>query len=184
MSEEFEIAERFYFSMLERELRTKNQPEAVPEMRKVLRLRSLSETVEGVDTGGGPPPEGEPRIELRVALSHRLSNYECRLDGESGELISYYVDFLAVGGDRSMSAEDAIAVATKFAKPPDDTSISHSGYDQVGDRTVFCVRWSHTHQGLPVEDDFIEVLVNGKARLPFSVTWRYHEPKIAPGPRP
>jgi hypothetical protein len=183
VSEEFDVAKAFYFQMLEREIVAAKQPDAVPLLHATARLRSLSERLV---PGSTDPLKGSspPRVELSLALAHRLTEYDIRVDGETGELISWYLDFLAVEGDESTPPDEAVGVATRTAHPPPDTKISHSAYETMGGRTVFRVRWSHEHEGLLVEDDFIEVLVNGKARLPFSMTWRYHTPKIAPGPRP
>jgi len=176
VSQELDVANAFYFGMLENEIRAAGQPEAVPLLRSHARLRLLAERV----VAG----EREPHIALTLAVAHRLTDLDIRVDGESGELVSWYLGFLAPHGDESMTAEEAIGVATRTANPPPDTKLEHAAYETMGGRTIFRARWSHEYEGMTVEDDFIEVLVNGKARLPFAMTWRYRTPKLATGPRP
>lgn len=184
MSAEFEVADRFYFDMLARECVAAKEPDAVPHLRKLLRLRSIAET----PIAGPMDPltkQHEKHFKLELALTHRLTDYEIRLEGETGEVISWYLDFLSVEGDDTMSRDDAIKAATTIAAPPADTTLVHADYETMADRTVFRARWSHTHDGLVVDGDFLEVLLNGKARMPFAHTRRYHVPKISPqGPKP
>jgi len=51
------------------------------------------------------------------------------------------------------------------------------------DRTFFRARWSHSEQGLPVEGDYIEVLVNGRFRKAFSLNKVWRVPNLGNQPR-
>jgi hypothetical protein len=183
MSDSFEAAQDFYFEMLERELALAKKESAASELRKLLRLRVIKEDElrRPVDPLTG---REEIRRRLALALAQRLTSCDVRLDGETGELISWYLDFLAAPGDESMDRDEAIALATRVAEPPGDTRLDHAEYESMADRTMFRARWSHHHGGLPVEGDYIEVLVNAKARAPFSLTRFYRVPNVAKGPRP
>jgi hypothetical protein len=71
-----------------------------------------------------------------------------------------------------------VEIATKVAAPPPDAVLYVAEYDTSSGRPYFRVRWRHVHQGLPVEDDFIEVLVNAKHKKAFSHqrVWRTPQP--------
>ncbi len=158
----FETAEKWYFDLLLRELERRGQGDAATNLRQQLRL-SAAETQ--------PQNRGS---KLRLKLAHRLTECETRLNAVTGETISWYIDFLSVEGDKSMPGDEALKLATETARPPEGARLVVSGYETMGDRTVFRARWAHFHDDLPVEGDFIEVLINGKNRKLFSCvkSWR------------
>jgi hypothetical protein len=168
-----ECARRFYFEMLGRELELLQKPEAKPHVERLLRLRPIAEDV---------PVDGAIRVEL--ALAQRLTDYDIRLDAETGEVISWYLDFLAVSGDESLRKADALEIAKRVVKLPEGAHLEGGAYETIGGRTFFRARWAHYHDGIPVEGDFIEVLVNARAGAPFSMTRFFHQVDISDEPRP
>lgn len=163
----YEVAERWYFDLLRRELEDRGEGDAAIQLRQELRL-GLEEQLE---EDGGP-------VRLRLALGQRLTDYETRLNAHTGEPISWYADFLAIGGDDSTPREDALAIATSAAAPPETARLAGAEYEIQGDRVVFRARWTHEHDGLPVEGDYLEVLVNGRIRRAFGYArvWRAPDP--------
>jgi len=166
----FEVAERWYFDLLRRELEERGEGEAAIQLRHELRL-DLEEQEENDDG----------QVQLKLTLAQRLSDYEARLNARTGEPISWYADFLAIGGDESTPAADALAIATELASPPETARLSQAAYEVQGDRIVFRARWTHQHDGLPVEGDYLEVLVNGRIRRPFGYSWVWRTPDPSAG---
>jgi hypothetical protein len=159
--------ERGFFDLLRRELESRGQTSAVPHLRTVLHARPVSETKEGTKTI------------VKYKLAQDLTKYSIRLNATHGETISWYVDFLAQHGDESLPVDTALAIASATASPPPEAILETSAYDSAGGRTIFRARWKQVHNGLPVEDDFIEVLVNARAKKAFACTRFWHVP--APG---
>jgi hypothetical protein len=162
-----EIARTWYFDLLRRELEQRGQGESAVHLPQQLRL-----TLEREEQR----PDGST---LYLKLAHRLTEYETRLNAVSGETISWYIDFLSIEGDQSMSPNEALKLAEAVAQPPEGAQLELSGYETVADRTVFRARWEHVHDNLPVEGDFIEVLINGKNRHAFSYTKVWRQPNLS-----
>lgn len=157
---EFDAAERWYFALLQREVAASGSPDAAVHLRHFLRARPA-----GNARAGGP---------MLLDLQQRITECDLRLNRNTGELMSWYLDFLAVHGDQSMPAEEALKLAEQVAKPPSGARLESSGYETMADRCFYRARWSHVDQGLQVEGDYIEVLVNGKFKKVFSLSriWR------------
>ncbi len=168
----FQAADRFYFDHLRAMLGQMGQAAAAAQTRDHLRLFLDSEARAGANTA------------LKLKLTQKLTGYHLRLNAQDGTVLSWYVDFLAVEGDQSMPVEEATALARDTARPPDTARLQFAGYENIGGRTVFRAYWVHEHEGLPVEGDFIEVLVNGRARRCFSYAHSWREPHLSPTPVP
>lgn len=162
----FAIAERWYFDLLRREIEDKGPAEAAQHLRHFV---ALSLEPDAKDAFGQP---------LRLALHHRVTECSVRLNRNSGALISWYLDFLAKEGDTTMPAADALQLALKTAAPPPDARLAQAAYETMADRTFFRARWNHEHEGLPVEGDYIEVLVNGKFGKVFALSRVWRAPNL------
>jgi hypothetical protein len=162
----FAIAERWYMELLQREVADKGTPEAAQHIGHfvVARLEKSA-----ADEFGQP---------LRLALEHRASEGSVRLNRTNGQMISWYLDFLAKEGDTSMAPDEALQLATAVASPPPQAKLESAGYETMADRTFFRVRWQHYEQNVQVEDDYIEVLVNGRFRKAFSLSYVWRSPNL------
>lgn len=165
-SEAFLASERAYFDLLRRELEARGQGPAAAHLRTHLKLRPESELSLGRNTM------------VRAKVTQRVTDYRLRLNANNGETLGWYVDLLAKGGDKSLAPEEAVKIAEKAAQPSEEAELELSEYDDTSGRTVFRARWRHEHKSMPVEGDFIEVLVNGKARRAFSMARRWHKPDM------
>lgn len=167
-SDEFEVQKRtgkdWLFNLMTRELESRDQGEAALQLKSLLRLDTKYVSAEN------------DRTKLEYQMSQRLTEYEVRYDGANGELISWYIDFLAVEGDTSMPEKEAQALAERVALPPEEAKLEESGYVSMGDRDAFMSRWEHYEQGLLVEGDYIQVLINAKIGQPFSYTRVWRQP--------
>lgn len=162
-----EIARRWYFSLLRRELENRGQGVAAAHLHVLLRLDPDTSTGEATGTS------------LTMQLCQHITDYHSRFNAVSGEEISWYIDALAVDGDRSMRADAALSLAVATARLPENAQLVFSDYETMGDRTLFRARWQHRLKGIPIERDYIEVLVNGKARLPCSCIRVWHTPDFS-----
>jgi hypothetical protein len=100
----------------------------------------------------------------------------------TGETISWYIDALASGGNESMPTDAALALAAQVGQPPADAVLDVAGYETMAGRCSFRARWRHVVAGMPVEGDYIEVLVNGKHRRAYSLSKVWREPRLGSGP--
>ena len=160
-----DAAVRWYFDLLKAELDERGSGSAAAFLESILRVREPKES----------PASGD----VALTIQQRLSDYEVRLNSETGELISWFLDVLATGGDTSMPPEEALELARRAGSVPDEGSeLEASGYETMADRTFFRARWKHLYEGLEVEGDYVEVLINGAARRAFSVSRVWREPNL------
>lgn len=164
-------ATAWYLQFLERESIAAGRPVAAADLGEHLRLAPAA---------GNSASDGAP---MSLGVHSRLSDCTIRLNATSGETISWYMDFLAIGCNGAMLPDDAVALATQVAEPPADAVLDESGYDNMGGRNFFRARWIHVHDGIPVEGDYIEVLVNGKHRKAFSLSKVWREPRVGAPPK-
>lgn len=164
-----EIAAQWYFDLLRAELTARGSVEAALRLDYFLRVA---------------PPQGvEPAGTVELTVQHRLTDYEVRLNAETGELISWFADFLAKDGDESMPREQALEMARQTGQVPSDgAELEMAEYEVMADRTLFRARWKHVSEGLEVDGDYIEVLINGKMRRPFSMNRVWRTPNLAGSP--
>ena len=161
------IAQQWYFSFLRRELEQRGQGEAAIRLHEMLRLQPLEAKKKS---------QGN---EITMSLSQHLTDYHSRFNALSGENISWYIDFLAIDGDTSMPEDEAFELATATVQPPEDAELAQSGYETISDVVIYRSRWRHTFYNSPVEGDYIEVLINGQIKRPFSYSRIWHTPDLS-----
>jgi hypothetical protein len=170
MSRSPSAEEAFLLELLGRELSLRGTERAIAALDDELTLLP-------------PHPEGSAPEQAptrgRYLLAQRLSDMSVELDAETGELSSWYLDFLAPNGDMSMPPDEALALAIRVAAPPPGAVLESAGYETRADRTYFRVRFRHEEQGLRVEGDFLEVRINGKNRRAFALTRRWRSPRLS-----
>jgi len=163
----FIAADTFYFAHLRRMTEQLGQPQAAGALRDMLSLEVMQREPVGRNTM------------LRMKVCQKLTAYRRRLNATTGETISWYVEFLASGGNTSMPPEEAQALAQKIGEPPPGAVPAGAEYETVGDRTIFRARWEHEHEGVPVEKDYVEVLINGMARRAFAYAKVWRTPDLS-----
>ncbi|MEO8280517.1 MAG: hypothetical protein ABI564_12555 [Ideonella sp.] len=166
-----ERANAWYLLFLERESLAAGRPANASDLGEHLQLAPV---------GGKTAQDGAP---IPLAVYSRLSTCSIRLNATTGETISWYLDFLALGCDASMPPADAVALATQVAEPPANAVLDESGYDIMAGRSFFRARWKHVLDGIPVEGDYIEVLINGKHRKVFSLSKVWRDPRVGAPPQ-
>ncbi len=116
-----------------------------------------------------------PYRKVRFSLYQRLSDYAARYNAYSGEQMSWMFDALMEDLDTGLDEDACLSVAREAAAPPEGAVLEVSQYEEQADASVFVARWGHVHKGVPVEKDYIQVLVNGKLGLPFAVHRKWHQ---------
>lgn len=162
-------ASAWYLSMLEREaaLAGRQAPAALMAEHLILTL--------------GRDQQARADVPMTLAVSSRLSDCSVTLNALSGETLSWYLDVLATGGDQGMPEPAALALATAVAEPPPDAVLAVSGYETMAGRCFYRARWKHVVDGIPVEGDYIEVLVNGRHQKVFALSRVWHQPRVGKG---
>lgn len=161
-----DIATRWYFDLLKAELVGRGSAEAVPSVDRYLRA--------------APPASRDVTSPVVLTIQQQLTDYEVRLNANTGELISWFVDFLSREGDTSMPRASALELAHAIGQVPStDVELEIADYEVMAGRTFFRARWKHLHEGLEVEGDYVEVLINGKVRRAFSVSRVWREPNLS-----
>jgi hypothetical protein len=156
-------AEETVFRLLAAALeRQEGGAEALLYLRHVLSARFESEKREG----------GLRRVRLR--LHQRTSDYSVQLSAITGEQRGWHFHALGRDSDDTVEPARALEIAIAAAAPPDGAELEHSGYEEQGGEPIFVARWRHVVNGIPVERDFVHVLVNGSTGKPFLVqrSWR------------
>jgi hypothetical protein len=165
----FNLASRWYLSFLRAELHQKGDPDADQHLDELIRIV--------------PSPENKPEAGAVVLrLQYRVTDYEVRINAETGESISWFADFLALGGSASMGAEQALRMARTFIDLPSGAELDTAEFETAGNSTFFRARWLHRHNDLPVEGDYLEVLLNVDAGRPFSISRFWRTPNLTRTP--
>ncbi|WP_418315126.1 hypothetical protein [Piscinibacter sakaiensis] len=162
-------ANTWYLALLEREAALAGKDFDAAEAAEWLLLSPA---------GGQTASAGAP---MTLAVNSRLSDCSVRLNARSGETLSWYLDVLATGGSEAMPADQALALAIEVAQPPDDAVLASSAYETMADRCFFRARWDHVVGGIPVEGDYIEVLINGQHRKAFALSRIWRQPRVGKG---
>lgn len=121
-------------------------------------------------------------VENKGAFKHvpfdvyqRLSDYTAGYNAQSGERTSWVFNALMEKSGRRMDPQTGIALATQAALPPSDAIREVAEYQTAGGDPYFMVRWKHEVNEIPIERDYIQVLVNGNTEKVFSVNRKWHD---------
>ncbi|HYE75489.1 MAG TPA: hypothetical protein VEF04_19260 [Blastocatellia bacterium] len=122
--------------------------------------------------------EGELFIH-KFDLYHRVSDFSVELNAQDGSLMGWYFSKFADNSTGDLPEDDVLEAATQAAEPPPNAQLTTSEYEEMGDQKVFIARWSHVENGIPVERDYIQVMVNGKTGKPFMLSRKWHQLSFA-----
>jgi hypothetical protein len=131
---------------------------------------------------------GEPKLRGELArvpfdMYHRVSDYTVKMDAMDGSVMGWHFELLAGDPGKSVPEDKALANAQAEANLPPGAVPKVSEYEAMGDTPVFVARWEHEENGIPVERDFIHVLVNGKSGHPFALYRKWHALDFKPKER-
>ena len=105
----------------------------------------------------------------------RVTDYSLKLNARDGSLTGWQFPLLGENPGRDLPPPDALSLAQKEAKPPADAVLAYARYEEVAGRPVFVARWHRVREGVPIERDFIHVLVNGKSGRVFGLYRKWHD---------
>jgi hypothetical protein len=129
-----------------------------------------------------PAVRGE-LIKVPFEMFHRVSDYSIKLDAMDGQVMGWHFGLLSENPGKDVAADELLKAAKEEANPPPGSVLAVSEYDQIGGNPVFVARWEHEEAGIPVERDFIHVLVNGKTGKPYSLSRKWHGLEFNPTER-
>jgi hypothetical protein len=160
------------FAAFTRDMLARGMPEAVPALKDTLAPRH-EET----------KPAGDGFRIVRMKVFTKFSSYSAAYNARTGEQTSMMMGALLRNPGDELTRDEAMDAATALLKPPPDAVLDAAEYDQAGGEPFFLVRWSHHHQGVPVERDFLHAMFNGKSKRIFAWARRWHTVKTADAPR-
>ncbi len=155
-------AEEAVFRVIERDLERQGTPEAVLMLKHFVQARA-----DKVERKG-------PYKRVSFGMYQRISEYVARYSPVTGEQRSWLFAAFAERCGRGLSKEQALELATQAANPPEDAVLEVSDYETQAGEEIFVARWAHVVEGIRVERDFIQVLVNGELGRVFSVHRHWH----------
>jgi hypothetical protein len=150
------------FRVLERDLERQGTPEAVQYLQYLLQARP-----EAVERKG-------PYKRVKLGMYQRVSEYSTQYSPVTGEQRSWLFPAFAERCGRGLTKAQALEVAKKAAQPPEDARLEVADYEEQAGEAIFVARWAHVVNGIPVERDYIQVLVNGALGRAFAVHRRWH----------
>jgi hypothetical protein len=151
---EFQAASGTMYDTFARDMRARGMPEAVPFLKDKLAPRHESTL-----------PAGPGYRVVKMKVFSRFTSYSATYPGEE------------------LTRDEAVEAASALLKPPADSLLDVAEYDQAAGEPFFIVRWSHKHQGVVVERDYIQALFNGKSKRIFSWSRRWHSVRTEEAPR-
>lgn len=155
-------AETYLWEHCRKQMEAAGQKSAADKLKDVVHAvpRSVSET------GGFTTVEFE--------MYHKITDYSVLLNAADGALMGWHLDAFAHDSTREASPEFALDVAQAAGQPDTDATLSHAGYEDAGGQPVYVAHWDHLENGIPVEGDYLHVLVNGALSRAFAVyrKWR------------
>jgi len=150
------------FRVIERDLERQETPEAILTLRHFLQARA-----EKVEQQG-------PYKRVSFGMYQRISEYAARYSPVTGEQRSWLFTAFAERCRKGLSKAQALELATKAANPPEDAVLEVADYEEQAGDEVFVARWAHVVEGVRVERDYIQVLVNGELGRVFAVHRNWH----------
>jgi hypothetical protein len=155
-------AEEAVFRVIERDLERQGTPEAVLMLKHFVQARA-----EKVERKG-------PYKRVSFGMYQRISEYVARYSPVTGEQRSWLFAAFAERCGVGLSKAQALELATKAANPPKDAVLEVADYETQAGEEVFVARWAHVVDGIRVERDYIQVLVNGALGRVFAVHRQWH----------
>jgi hypothetical protein len=151
------------WALLARRLEIAGAPEVVEHLRDLAQVRVESEEDEG------------SLVRVRLSLHKRISDYTARYNARTAEQMSWFFDALMEGSQPGQTVAACLDAATAVARPPAGADLELSEMEEQGDATVFVARWRHVRDGIEVEGDYIQVLVNPRTGKAFGFHTKWHD---------
>ncbi len=170
LAPEVETGEATIWAVLGRDLDARGSSDAKPFLQKQLKARH-DKTV----------PLAAFKVVSFTMLS-RYSAYSATHDPNTGAHTSMIWEKLSTNPGMEMTVDEGVKLATATLTPPPDARLETAEYDTAGEDPFLVVRWAHYHEGVKVEKDFLQAMINGRRRQIFAWHRRWHQ--VSPNPRP
>jgi hypothetical protein len=157
-----EVAEALIWRVLQRDLEREGSPEAGLYLKHLLQAK-----LEKIE------PQGSYK-RVTFGMYERISEYTAQYSPITGERRSWFFTAFSERCEQGLSKAQALEVARKAAELPQDAVLEVADYEMQAGEPVFVARWAHFVNGVRVERDYIQVLVNGGLGRAFSVSRHWH----------
>ncbi len=159
--------ETYIWDFLRQQLERAGQGEAALHLQYFLKAQARDSVKEGKLTTH------------RFDLYHRVSDFSVELNAQDGSAMGWYFSLLAEKSTDALPVDEVLEAAKKVAAPPANAPLTTAQYEEMGGKQVFIARWGHEENGVPVERDYIQVMVNGKTGHPFALSRKWHQLSFA-----
>src|SRR5262245_30503175 len=166
-----ERAEAFFWDYCRCKLEQAGHAAAVPHLRRFLRpvLRDIDPPEPKIGAPAGP---GLRRYQFDVCF--RVSDATVELNAADGGLMGWQLAAHAEGSTDALPSDQALAAAAQAAPLPPGAVLASAGYEEMAGTRVFLARWEHQEDGIAVERDYVQVLVNGQTGRVFALQRHWH----------
>ncbi|MBN2574471.1 MAG: hypothetical protein JXP73_07885 [Deltaproteobacteria bacterium] len=158
----------------------------LPERDLERLVRVARRTLPSEEDAGNPPSDPAHAEEThrltRFTIYFRRADITVELNANTGEPMAWICSQLAQGNTPASPAE-ALRVAEVAAAPPANAVLVEHGYEEMAGEPVFVAHWEHRENSVPVERDYIRVLVGGHSGRVFAVQRRWHDVDLNPSMR-
>jgi hypothetical protein len=158
-----QTAEAALWAILTRRLESEGAHDALEYLRDEAMARVEEESFDGA------------LVRVRLSLHQRLSDYSASYNARSSEQMSWFFAALMEGAQPGHRADECLETARTTANPPPDAELQIAEIELQADSAVFVARWRHLVDGIEVERDYIQVLVNPRTNKVFAFHRKWHE---------
>jgi hypothetical protein len=156
-------ARTWYRNLLTRELADRDAAVAAADLDDKMLLRKA-------DQLGSP---------LSMTLLARVGDYQRRINAQTGETLGWYFDAFAQVAGTDILAEEALKKAgEEVVDLPTDAELDVAELELDGPRPIYRMRWIHRLDGVLIEEDYIEVLVNATNARVFAFNRSWRDPRL------
>jgi len=109
--------------------------------------------------------EQPPRYKARVILNEFVANIAVRLDGDTGQLVSWNIpERYKAATETIIDREEVMLIASEAVEIPDEAEIEEFSQVQKTDSHITNIIYHHLVNDLEVEGDCIAIQINSKTR--------------------
>lgn len=160
------IAEQAIWATLRRRLQQQDADDAIMYLQHFVSCDLVSEDTENKIT------------RHKYKLYQNVSSYDARYNVNTEERMGYMFSALMNDSKKNLSKEECLHIAIQEARLPEGAQQELAEFQTVGDEEFFVARWHHFHEGLWVEPDYIQVMVNANTGKVFGLQKHWHDINI------
>ena len=108
---------------------------------------------------------------IRLNVNKFLSDFNIRLDSETGEIISWcFPEYYKDASKSILTKEEALKIATEYIEIPADAELEELFQESEENSHITNITWRHLVNKLEVENDSITIQINSNTKKVISIT--------------